>query len=64
MAADNLELGIRVYDPKEKTDARKSVSFVTVDIPREDATMKVDAFIEKHIKPKLAQLTNLPLDAT
>jgi hypothetical protein len=62
--ADNLQLGIRVYDPKEKKDATMAASHFTVDFPRSDATLKVDDFIAKYIRPNLAKLKNLPLDAT
>lgn len=65
MAADDFEFSMRVFDPKEKTDADKSVQFVKVAVKRGDAKLKPDDFIEKYVKPNLAKLVKvLPLDAT
>ena len=61
MAIDDYVMTIRVWDPLEKTDHAKSAVWVIVRVPREDAKLTHEQFIEKHIRPVLPQLTNLNL---
>ena len=61
MTEDTLTLSIRVHDPKEKQDATMSACWAVVKVPRADISIPLDQFIEKHVKPALAQIKNIKL---
>ena len=56
-----LTFTLRLHDPDEKRDASKSSSWVTVNVSREDLTMKKEDFLAKYVAPNLAQLGQLHL---
>jgi len=53
---DTLTLTIRIHDPAEKKDAKKSSAWAVIDVPREDFKIASAAFIKKHIAPHLAAM--------
>jgi hypothetical protein len=61
MAEDTLLLTIRLYDPKEKTDAKMAASWVPVQVDRSDLGMSQADFVAKYVAPALAQLAQLKL---
>ncbi len=56
---DTLKLTVRLFDPKEKNDAKLSASWASVDVPREDVTMQPVDFAAKHLLPLVEQLEQL-----
>lgn len=51
--ADELTLTIRVHDPLERKDPKKSACWVVVKVLRGDIGMPAAAFVEKYIAPNL-----------
>jgi hypothetical protein len=56
---DNLTLSIRLHDPKEKRDPKKSASWVVLKVPREDLKLDAGAFAAKHVTPNLGSLAQI-----
>ena len=61
MPDDTLTLTIRLHDPQEKTDSKKSACWMVVKVDRKDITLAVDAFLAKYVTPNLKQINNLKL---
>ena len=53
---DTLILTIRLYDPKEKKNAKLAASWVTVEVLREDLKLAPADFAAKYVTPKVAEL--------
>ena len=56
---DTLTLTIRLHDPKEKNDPKKSAQWATVKVFRGDLQLSKSQFIAKYVEPALANLKNL-----
>ena len=56
MDQDTLTLTLRLYDPKEKKNAKIRASWVVVNVPRADLTMQPVDFAAKHLLPAVPQL--------
>jgi hypothetical protein len=61
MPDDVLSLTIRLYDPAEKQDVKRSACWVTIPMPREALTMSKSDFLETIIAPALSKLVILKL---
>ena len=53
---DFLKLTLRLYDPKEKKNAKLSASWVVIDVPREDLALSPQDFAVKHLLGAVDQL--------
>lgn len=58
---DDLTLTIRLHDPKEKQDPKKSASWVVITVHRADLDLPKNDFIERYVAPALPQLNQLRL---
>lgn len=56
---DTLTLTIRLHDPKEKTDPKKSAQWATVKVSRGDLGLPKNQFVEKYVEPALGEIKNL-----
>lgn len=61
MADDTLTLTIRLHDPKEKSDSRKSAIWATIKLPRTDLDLPMDDLIERHVLPAVKQVVQTKL---
>lgn len=55
-AQDTLTFTLRLHDPKEKQDAKKSTIWVVAEIPRANLTMDEALFIQMYVVPALRQM--------
>jgi hypothetical protein len=55
MPEDKLTCTIRLHDPAEKKDAKKSTAWIAADIPRADLSLPLDEFCERYAKPMIKQ---------
>jgi hypothetical protein len=56
MPEDKLTLTIRLHDPAEKKDPKKSTAWIVADVPRADLELPLDEFCERYGKPAFQQL--------
>ena len=49
MPQDTLTLTLRLHDPAEKKDAKKSASWAVLEVPRADLTLAPEEFAAKHL---------------
>lgn len=59
MPDDSLTLTLRLHDPKEKTDPKKSAQWSTRKVSREDLKLPQAEFIAKYLAPMLGELGHL-----
>jgi hypothetical protein len=55
MPEDKLTLTIRLHDPAEKRDAKKSTAWIVADVARDDLALPLDEFCERYAKPMIKQ---------
>jgi hypothetical protein len=58
-----LTLTVRLYDPKEKKNAKLAASWVVIKVPRADLQMSPPEFAAKHLLPAVPQLEHFKVQA-
>jgi hypothetical protein len=55
MGADKLTFTLRLHDPAEKKDPKKSTAWIVADVERADLALPLDEFCERYAKPMIKQ---------
>lgn len=56
MVDDTLTLTVRLHDPKEKLDSKKSAQWVTAKVARPDLALSLEDFSAKYFRPAFQQI--------
>lgn len=59
MDKDTLTLTVRLHDPKEKYDVKKSAVWMTAEVERADLALSAEEFVAKYVLPAFAPILDV-----